>query len=81
MNLMQYKLGFIDARPLNRPPLVVLLNSRHRVGLIGELLSPQGLTKLLSLQLVMEHLEAPFVALGLQRSDSIVWCKAGLNKA
>jgi hypothetical protein len=60
---------------------MVLLNSRHRVGLIREQLSPQGLTKLLSLQLVMEHLEAPFVALGLQLSDSIVRCKAGLNEA
>jgi hypothetical protein len=41
---------------------------RHRdgrVGLIGEQLSPQGLTKLLSLQLILEHLEAPFVALSL----------------
>jgi hypothetical protein len=60
---------------------VVLLNSRHRAGLIGEQLSLQGLTKLLSLQLVIEHLEASFVALGLQLSNSIVRCKAGLNEA
>ena len=59
----------------------MLLSSKHRAGLIGEQLSPQGLTKLLSLQLVMEHLEAPFVALGLQLSNSIVWCKARLNEA
>jgi hypothetical protein len=35
-------------------------------------LQQQGLTKLLSLQLVMEHLETPFVAVGLQFSDSII---------